>query len=159
MTSKDLFQLELSYNSVMCVPCSASSLALAPGRAASCCKPKTHWSCWHLKDLWRVMPRRQGPAWPTPDPFLSHPSHPLAHTRLSWDQEMPSQPCAFSAAKVMPVSRASLCKGGCRGATRLPTPPNHGQGTGSKLCPALPRQSPSQAGAHGIIAWFGGVWL
>lgn len=95
---------------------------------------------------------RQGPAWPTPDPFPSHHSHPPAHTRLSWDQEMPSQPCPNS----IPVQR--WVQTPCRGATRLPTPPSHGQGTGSKgrLCPALPRQCPSQAGGHCIIAWFGG---
>lgn len=68
MTLKDPFQLELFYNSV--TPHSASSLALAP-RWAGCGKPKSRWSCPHLKGFWRVMSRRQGPAWPTPHP---HPS-------------------------------------------------------------------------------------
>lgn len=44
-------------------------------------------------------------------------------------------------------------------ATRLPKPPSHGQGSKGRLCPALPRQFPSQAGGHGITAWPGGVWL
>lgn len=55
----------------------------------------------------------------------------------------------------MPVPRAPLCKGGCRphagGATRLPTPAIHGQGTAAK------QALPSLAKAIPISGWWS--WL
>lgn len=97
--------------------------------------------------LWRVMPRRQGPAWPAPHPFPAITAIPL---------HSPGSP-GDTSPKGIPVQRWVQTPH-VRG-TRLPKPPSHGQGSKGRLCPALPRQFPSQAGGHGITAWPGGVWL
>lgn len=82
----------------------------------------------------------------TPTPF---PSRALAHTRLSWDQEMPQgHPCAKTGAD--PMREES------QGCPHHPAMGRAAKGGSAQHCQG---KSPSQAGGHGIIAWFEGVWL